>query len=823
MGTSMACNGDVFMEEARAAHGSSKKDRSYGLTSAEVAERVAHGLVNNDTEVKTKTIGQIVAEHTFTLFNGVNLVMAALVLFTGQFRNLLFLVIVVANLLISVFQEIRSKRMVDRLHVLTAASVRVRRDGHETSIPVEKVVLDDVVLISHGDQVPADAVVIEGEAALNESLLTGEANPIEKKLGDHVLSGSFVDSGALACRVERIGKQGYVARISAEAKYVKAVHSEIKDTTDMIVRIGTYALIPLGAFLFLRTYLQDGTTLNQAILTTVSAVIAMIPQGLVLLTSTVLAIATTRLARSSVLVQQSYCIETLARVDTLCLDKTGTITTGRMEVKEACGVEGHDEDEVIAVAASIVAANATDANETARAVESWVKAKGARAVEAARAIPFSSRRKYSGCIAADGRAFVMGAPQCVLKDGISQVQKSLRSFDESKRMLVVAEVDGFDDNYGIRGPARQLGFIAIRDQIRPTAAQTLEYFKQQGVELRVISGDDPRTVSAIAQKVGVPNAERSVDASMFKNEAEVQDAVRSYRIFGRVTPEGKRDLLRALKNEGHTVAMTGDGVNDILALREADCSIAMASGSAATRNIAEIVLADNDFAHLPKVVAEGRRSINNLQRSASLFLVKTVYAAVMALICILLPPYPFIPIQASLLSGVMVGIPSFVLALEPNGDRIEGSFLEHVLSRSLPASLAITGALLATILVGRGLSWSFELVSTICMLLVAAVGTTLVWRISQPLNCLRQSLLVCMVALMVLGCTVFGHFFEVADLAGAGYIFCAIVGSAAVYVFLRAYEWSCGPALQAGLLRKAVSRLKHFYAKKNRDRSRFRR
>jgi cation-transporting ATPase E len=808
------CHG-VEDEEVGMASDQAEQNVAQGLTAQEVAERVAHGLANDDTEVKTKSVRQIVAEHSFTLFNGVNLAMAALVLFTGQFRNLLFLLIVGANLVIGVFQEIRAKKMVDKLRVLTTANVRVRREGKEALIPAGQIVLDDVVLISHGDQVPADALIISGDAAMNESLLTGESNPVEKKPGDHILSGSFVDSGSAVCRVERVGKQGYAAHINAEAKYVKAIHSEIKDTIDMVVRLGTYALVPLGSLLFLRTYLQERSELSHAILTTVSAVIAMIPQGLVLLTSAVLAIATIRLARRHVLIQQAYCIETLARVDTLCLDKTGTITTGQMEVRQICGLNGHSEDEILAAAACIVGANAADANETAQAISDYVGAQGTRAVEARRAIPFSSRRKYSGCTTVDGTSFVMGAVQNIAGKMAPEIEGAMASFDDLERLVVVAEARDFTQSYDIVGPLNLLGIISIRDQIRPTAAQTLSFFKEQGVEIRVISGDDPRTVSAIASKVGVPGSELSVDASTLTSDEQAQEAVKHCKVFGRVTPEGKRRLLRALKNDGHTVAMTGDGVNDILALREADCSVAMASGSAAARNIAEIVLADDDFAHMPEIVAEGRRSINNLERSASLFLVKTVYAVVVAFICIFLPPYPFIPIQASLLSGVMVGLPSFVLALESNHDRVKGSFLEHVLSRSLPASLAITGALFVSILVGRASGWSFGLVSTVCMILVAVVGTSLVWRISQPLNRLRRALLVTMVSLMVIGCTVCGQFFEVADLMGTGYVFCAVVGLAAIFVFLRVYDWSCGPALKAGLLRKLVVRVEASYAKRN--------
>lgn len=759
----------------------------HGLSSEEVAARVADGRVNHDTDVKTKSIWQIFATHAFTFFNAVNIGMAALIFFTGEYRNMLFLTIVGANLVIGVFQEIRAKRMVDKLTLITQKQVTVIRDGSESAIAPSELVLDDLMRLSHGDQVPADSEVVEGNVYCDESLLTGESIPVAKVPGSELFSGSFIESGSLVARVTKVGRDGYAAKINAEAKYVKDVKSEILATLKAIIRLGTGLLIPLGIGLFLRTVFMESASIESAILSTTSAVLGMIPQGLVLLTSTVLAVATSRLGSRGVLVQQAYCVETLARVDTLCLDKTGTITSGEMEVAHVQGADGIDEARAVSAFTAIARANCSDVNETARALLAFGEGFGVQDVPpAARAVAFSSSRKYSGCVLGDGRGLVMGAAQFVLgEERAAEADALCEGFDDIERRLVVCECDGFTDQDGIVGEPTILACVGIRDKIRDTAPQTMEYFLEQGVELRVISGDDPRTVSAIARLAGVPEADLYVDASKLDTPEKLDAAVDVARVFGRVTPQQKRELVDALHRRGRTVAMTGDGVNDVLALREADCSISMASGSAAARNVSEIVLADNDFAHMPEVVAEGRRSINNLQRSASLFLVKTVFAAVLALICIVLPPYPFIPIQMSLISTTVIGVPSFVLALEPNKERVRGNFLVNVLSRSLPASGAIIVFLLLELLLGRLLGHEFDEISTVCMIITVVVGLALIYRISQPLTTLRKLLLASMSALAVLACTVGGSFFHVFalpfDVAVATVVFCVL----AVLLFER--------------------------------------
>ncbi len=764
-----------------------------GLSSDEVAQRVEAGKTNANTDVKTKSVGQIFKEHALTLFNFVNIALAVLVALTGQYRNMTFMIVVVINLVVGVVQELRAKRMVDKLSILTAKRVRVMRDGHEVELSVDDLVLDDIFMLSHGDQVPADAIVVKGGPLMDESLLTGESDQIEKHVGDELYSGSFVVAGAVTARVNRVGLDGFAAKINAEARYVKAVSSEILSTLNMIIKFATIALVPLGIGLFLRTWLMDGTSTNDAILSTVAAVVGMIPQGLVLLTSSVLAIATTRLGHRGVLVQQPYCVETLARVDTLCLDKTGTITSGRMEVTgmRASGLIPFDDrkcKDMLLCATTVMSANGEDANETAQAMLRYAHEVGFEPRPIVREIPFSSARKYSGCVTEGGRSIAVGAAQFVLGDAFPQYEPEVLQFAPTERVLCIADVDGFGPKGEIEGTPTVLGYVGISDEVRESAPQTIDFFAAQGVDVRVISGDDPRTVSAIAEHVGIRGAQNYVDASTLKTEEDLVRAVRNNVVFGRVTPQQKRSLVQALHKDGHVVAMTGDGVNDVLALKEADCSVAMASGSAAARNVAEIVLADNDFAHMPEVVDEGRRSINNLQRSASLFLVKTVFSALLALVCIILPPYPFIPIQMTLISSSIIGWPSFVLALEPNHERVRGNFLANVLRRSLPASAAIVFSLVAVQVFERLAPLEFAEASSVSMYLTGLVGVALIVRISQPINALRGALLVSVVAMLLGGSMLFPTFFQLAPVTQSMLVFMICMSIAALALFTFVYE-----------------------------------
>ncbi len=786
-----------------------------GLSAAEVEQRIAEGKVNVNTELKTKSVRQLVLENVCTLFNLINLVLAVLVIITGVWKNLTFLGIVFLNTGIGIIQALRSKKMVDKLTLLASKKAVAVRDGAEVELDLDQIVLDDLVRLGRGDQIPADAVVVEGECHVNESLLTGESNPIHKRPGDELMSGSFIDAGLILARVIHVGADNYVARINNEAKYVKKVNSQIMNALNSIVRFASIIMIPLGIALFFSSvngaygashpagvslfdWLFSGAgtwpAISNAILTTVGALLGMIPQGLVLLTSSVLAIATIRLARNKVLAQQLYCIETLARVDVLCLDKTGTITSGRMEVE---GVYvANDGAAVVADAASaeaaglvhtalqgIAQATSADANETCTAVLTYYAQRGTQALESTRVIAFNSAKKWSGASFGDVH-YVMGAAQFVLSDDVfASYQDAVNALASSCRVLVVAAVDGFTDEGDMIGAARPLGFVTIQDEIRTSAPDTIKYFCEQGVTLNVISGDDPRTVSSIAKVVGIPGAEAFVDATTLDTPAKVDAAVDRYHVFGRVTPQQKRELVVALQKRGHTVAMTGDGVNDVLALKEADCSVAMAAGSDAARNVAEIVLVNNDFAAMPAVVAEGRRSINNLQRSAALFLTKTLFSMGLAAICVALPPYPFQPITMTLINFFCIGFPSFVLALEPNHARVEGNFLTNVLKKSLPASIGVLIAALLCIVTGAVLGYSEAVLSTMCLVTTCAVGAALIWHISVPFTPLRVAVLVFVVAGICTGVIGFPAFFSITRLELISTILMLVYAAIGCFVF----------------------------------------
>ncbi|OUO95762.1 haloacid dehalogenase [Gordonibacter sp. An232A] len=733
-----------------------------GLSAAEVAERTARGEVNVDAGVRTRSVRQIVRENTLTLFNAINVILAVFVLITGSYKNMLFMVVIVCNTLIGIVQEIRSKRTTDRLSIVASSKASVLRDGALVELPLDALVRDDVIELGRGDQIPADAVVVKGSCDVNESLLTGESTLVKKRPGDELMSGSYLNAGTVWARVVHVGAENYAAKISAEAKQHKAVNSEIMNSLNGIIKFVSFIIFPLGALLFARQHFLTGTETNEAILSTVSALVGMIPEGLILLTSTVLAVAVVRLAKSRVLVQQLYCIETLARVDTLCLDKTGTITTGKMEVAAVRPVPGVPQATVDTAFASIACAD-EDPNETAQAIVEHFAGADVAVLHVSRVVPFSSDKKWSGAVFGDGSAYVMGAGQFILGDALAAVADQQNELAADARVLLLAQVDGFDEEGDIVGAPKPLGFIAIHDQIRATAAQTVRYFKEQGVDLKVISGDDPRTVSGIAAKVGVPRAEDYVDAATLVTDDDIAAAIERYSVFGRVKPEQKKAFVVALQAKGHIVAMTGDGVNDTLALKQADCSVAMAAGSDAARNVAQLVLVDNDFAAMPKVVAEGRRSINNLQRSASLFLVKTLLSMTLAVVFVFLPwQYPFQPIQMTLISAFTIGLPSFVLALEPNKDRIKGRFLENVVVKSIPGAVCAVLTILIVNAVGYNvLRIDYEHVSTLCVLLTAWIGALLIVRLSVPFTPIRAALLVVVVGGTVLGATLLHSLFGI--------------------------------------------------------------
>ena len=644
-------------------------EKCIGLSSKQVEERVKKGLVNYDTSVPTKSIKQIVLGNIFTLFNIINFLLGLAVFFAKSYKNLFFLGVVFSNTAISIIQEIKSKKAIDKLSVLASAKVKCIRDGNVQTIGINEIVLDDLLRVETGNQIVTDSIILEGEVEVNESFITGESVAITKKKGDTLLSGSFVVSGKCTAKVIHIGEENFTSKISSGAKCVKKVNSEIMKSLNRIIQIVSIAIVPIGTLLFFNQYNLDGNNLQSAIVNTVAAIIGMIPEGLILLTSSVLAVSVVRLAKQNVLVQELYCIETLARVDTLCLDKTGTITEGTMEVKDIKPFS-EDKNKMEKILAELASAS-EDSNSTIDAIRG--KYKGKQEWNAINKIAFSSQKKWSGIYFENEGSFIIGAPEFILKEEYFKFKEEIEKYTIDYRVILLAHSKNDFKEKELPDNLEVIGLVLISDKIRKEAKKTLKYFKEQGVAVKVISGDNPVTVSKIAREVGVENCNKWIDMSKIKDDKEIKKLVGEYTIFGRVSPIQKKEIVKCLKEEGHTVAMTGDGVNDVLSLKEADCSIAMASGSDACKNCSELVLLDSNFASMPKIVAEGRRTINNIERSATLFLVKTLYATALALIFLIAKmPYPFMPIQLSLISIVTIGIPSFILALEPNKERIKG-------------------------------------------------------------------------------------------------------------------------------------------------------
>ena len=755
-----------------------------GLSTAQVERLVEQGKVNVDDSIKTRSLSDIARENILTLFNFVNVVLAIFVITTGQYKNMLFMVIILTNVCIGIIQEIRSKQMTDKLSIVATSQVRAVRDSQEVLLDHGEIVLGDILKLGRGDQVPTDSIVVQGSCQADESLLTGESDLIGKAEGDTLMSGSHIVSGVVYARASKVGADNYASKITSQAKAHKKVNSEIMKSLNAIIKYVSVILFPVGALLFSRSFFIDGYDYASSVLSSVSALVGMIPEGLILLTSTVLALSVIRLGKKNVLVQQLYCIETLARVDTLCLDKTGTITTGRMELTDIVVVDKESSDaSVNSIIKSINAAD-DDKNETSKAIEAfYAKRYDVEKMSVEKYCPFSSDTKVSAA-AIEGATYVLGAPQFVLKDDSEKfdaIHGELEELAKDSRVLLLAKTNRSIDSYSL-GNAEDytskdknsdtthettpLAFLCIKDEIRTSAKSTIHYFLEQGVDLKIISGDDPLTVSGIAKKVGVENSERWIDATTLKTIEDIESAIEKYTIFGRVKPDQKKMIVESLQKKRHTVAMTGDGVNDVLALKTSDCSIAMAAGSDAARNVAHLVLVDNDFAHMPEVVAEGRRSINNLQRSGSLFLVKTIMSLFLGLAFVFLPwQYPFTPIQMTLFSGLCIGFPSFVLALEPNHDIVRGHFLANCIVRSFPGGIcAIISILFINVFCYNNTDLSFNQIATMCLIALCFLGVMLIIRLSIPYTPIRLGLTVCVIASLTIGIGLMPKVFDIATL-----------------------------------------------------------
>ena len=714
-------------------------DVSTGLRQEQVQEYIRNGWKNDTTEPETRSVGSIIRKNLLTYFNLVFAVLTVLLIAAGSFKSLTFLPVVLANLLIGVVQEIRAKKVLDELSVLNAPKALVIRDGKKREIPAEELVLDDIVVFRAGDQICADALVLQGSVSVNEALLTGESDELRKKPGDALLSGSFVVSGECYARLNKVGADAYIAKLTREAKAVKGKEqSEMLHVLDRLVGVVGILIIPIGILLFVQQFLLSGASFSSSIVSMVAAVIGMIPEGLYLLTSVALAVSVIRLASRKVLVHDMKCIETLARVDVLCVDKTGTITENTMQVSSVIPMEGYDPSAGLGLRAMIsdLAAAMPEGNLTMQALKRFFHTPSGK--KADRVIPFSSTYKYCGALFPDS-AYVLGAPEFVLRADYEKHKTLIENYSaDGFRVLVFGRSRGLPEGKALTEPVTPLGLVLLSNPIRRNAPETFRYFTEQGVAVKVISGDNPVTVSQVAVEAGIDGADRYIDLSTLHTEEEIREAAAQYTVFGRVTPEQKRQLIHALQRAGHTVGMTGDGVNDVLALKDADCSVAMASGCDAAAQVSQLVLLESDFASMPSVVAEGRRVVNNIERSASLFLVKNIFSFLMALfsVCFRIT-YPLEPSQVSLISMFTIGIPGFFLALQPNGDAIQGRFLSRVLVKALPAGLTDFLVVGALVVFGRVFGVNETDISTASTMLLAIVGFLILYHISKPLNPLR--------------------------------------------------------------------------------------
>lgn len=736
-----------------------------GLTKEQVEDRIARGAVNHAVESASKSKKEIICSNIFTYFNLIFFIIAVLLIVVGSFRDLTFLPVIIANTAIGIFQELRSKKVLDELTILNAPKNTVLRDGREETVPAEELVLDDILLLKAGSQIPADATVVSGEVLVNEALITGEADQIQKKNGDTLLSGSFVASGECRARIEKVGKDSYVSQLTLEAKAMNDTElSEMIRSLDRLVKIVGFIILPIGIVLFSQQHFINGASIRDSVTSTVAAVIGMIPEGLYLLASVALAVSVMRLAMQKVLVHNMKCIETLARVDVLCVDKTGTITDNTMSVKKvipfrseempdaggdvaadaeqtAVSEEGgkaepettEAEQEALELAiGDFAAAMATD-NITMKAIKDYFQKRSGKRPE--KVYSFSSATKYSGAVFEDA-SYVLGAPEFILRDQYAAYSERIGYWGrQGYRVLVFAMYEGVLDGEKLTADVRPMGMILLANPIRENAKETFAYFAEQGVKIKVISGDNPVTVSEVAKEAGIEDAEDYVDASTLTDEKALFAAAERYTVFGRVTPDQKRQLVSAMKGRGHTVAMTGDGVNDVLALKDADCSIAMASGSDAASQVAQLVLLESDFSKMPSVVAEGRRVVNNIERTASLFLVKNIFSLFLSIFSIILMVnYPLEPSQISLISMFTIGIPAFVMSLERNTDQIKGHFLSNVLFKALPGGLTDFLVVSSLYMFCMEFQVSETDVSTSCTIILAIVGLMILYQIASPMT-----------------------------------------------------------------------------------------
>lgn len=746
---------------------------SKGLTDEQVNERVLEGNTNYVENRNTKTYKSIFFGNIFTFFNLLCFVVAGALIAVKAWSNLVFMLVILANMVIGIVQEIKAKKTIEKISLVTAPTAVVVRNGTQIDVPVSDIVLDDVILFTLGKQICADCIVMEGEVEVNESLLTGESNPIKKRKGDVLLSGSFVVSGKCFAKADKIGSSSYTAQLAEKAKEYKKAKSELLNSLNLIIKIIGIIIIPLAILTFYNNFNQVDATINSTIKKTAGSVIGMIPAGMFLLTSLALAVGVIKLAKKRTLVQDLYSIEMLARTDVLCLDKTGTITDGTMKVNSVIQLNSSLDNTINEIVGSMLTA-LDDNNQTSRALATYFGY--SKELSAKEILPFSSKRKLSAVTFKNNQTFAFGAPEFILKTKNVEIEKLVKQYaSKGFRVLLLAKCEGGIVKDNISSKVTPVALIVIEDRIREHAAETIEWFKQNGVEIKIISGDNPLTVSEVSKRVGVENAGNYISLEGL-SEQQVIDAAEKYSVFGRVSPEQKFILVKALKSKGHKVAMTGDGVNDILALKEADCSIAMASGSEATRNVSHLVLLDSNFNSMPSVVAEGRRVVNNIQKSSSLYLMKTLFTIMITILCLIFSiKYPFSTNQILLLEWCVIGFPSFCLALQPNTEKIKGRFLVNLIAKSLPGALIFVVNVVACYIFTQFTGCADQF-ATMGSLVLTFSGLLVLYNVCKPIDVFRGILVAAMIVMSVLMIILIpGSFFEYVELSLQNILFIIIL------------------------------------------------
>lgn len=764
-----------------------------GLTNEQVMARVQNGYDNTPVEPPTKSIWQIIRKNLFTYFNFVFFILAICVITVGSLRNLTFMPVVIVNTLICIIQELRAKKTLDNLNIISTPRSVVVRDGQRKTVEVENTVQDDIVVFSQGNQIFADAVVVSGDCQVNEALITGEADEIKKTAGDKLMSGSFIVSGSVLAKLTHVGKNSYISRLTLESKKKsKYKESEMMRSLSNLVRGIGIVILPLGIIMAVKEIIWLGRDIEAGIISTVGALVGMIPEGLYLLTSLALTAAVIRLGKRRTLIHDIDCIETLARIDTLCVDKTGTITENKMIVDDIYIIakESFNEDDIRIIMSDYVSAMEDD-NDTMVALRRYFTDNSTQV--ASEVLPFTSIKKYGGVSFYEGGTFILGAPDIILGNRYSLYSEKIDYYsNKGCRVLLLAMYDGNLNDDELDSSIYPISLILLSNKIRKNAPETFEYFKEQGVNIKVISGDNALTVSEVSKRAGIENADKFIDARTLDSDRKIRQATRKYTIFGRVTPEQKRKLVRAMKADNHTIAMTGDGINDVLALKEADCSIAMASGSEVACQVSNIVLLNSDFASLPFVVMEGRQVINNIERSAVLFLVKNIFSFVMAIITLIFAlPYPLTPAQLSLINVVTIGAPSTLLTLEPNNKMVKGNFLRNVITRALPGGISNVFLIVGVMMFYVAFELPTDEMSTICAVILAIVGFLVLHNICKPYNKFKKILLVSMIIIFILSLIFFMDFFTLTSLSTQSIlvlIVFALLANQTIYLFTKLFK-----------------------------------